>query len=86
VSSSLTPALLEPLVKLGLKLQTIPCPFFFLLTHIYTPLLLGHYRHIGFVDGLVENIRSDPTVETLYDLYMSGKCFFLEKNEPYADG
>ncbi|KAF9932240.1 hypothetical protein FBU30_008662 [Linnemannia zychae] len=45
-----------------------------------TPGATGHYRHIGFVDGLVDHIRADPAVKTLYDLFQSSLAKYSDKD------
>ncbi|KAG9062163.1 hypothetical protein KI688_006495 [Linnemannia hyalina] len=45
-----------------------------------TPGATGHYRHAGFADELVDNIRADPTVKTLYDLFQSSLVKFQDKD------
>ncbi|KAG0071458.1 hypothetical protein BGZ89_010584 [Linnemannia elongata] len=45
-----------------------------------TPGATGHYRHAAFVDGLVDNIRADPAVKTLYDLFQSSLAKFQDKD------
>ncbi|KAG0272222.1 hypothetical protein BGZ95_012038, partial [Linnemannia exigua] len=39
-----------------------------------------HYRHAGFANGLVDNIRADPAVKTLYDLFQSSLAKFNDKD------
>ncbi|KAG0375532.1 hypothetical protein BGX24_008973 [Mortierella sp. AD032] len=45
-----------------------------------TPGATGHYRHAGFANGLVDNIRADPAVKTLYDLFQSSLVKFNDKD------
>ena len=34
---------------------------------------IGHYRHVGFADSLVTNIREAPQLKTLYDIWQNCK-------------
>ncbi|KAF9352452.1 hypothetical protein BGX26_009738 [Mortierella sp. AD094] len=36
-----------------------------------TPGATGHYRHAGFADSLVVNIREEPHIKTLYDVWQN---------------
>ncbi|KAI1295985.1 hypothetical protein EDD11_007619 [Mortierella claussenii] len=39
----------------------------------------GHYRHVDYVDGLVDNIRKAPEVKTIYDLFERSVRLFGDK-------
>ncbi|KAF9400318.1 hypothetical protein BGX21_004572 [Mortierella sp. AD011] len=43
-----------------------------------TPGATGHYRHAGFADNLIVNIRDEPHVKTLYDIWQNSVNKFAD--------
>ncbi|KAG0303281.1 hypothetical protein BGZ98_006818 [Dissophora globulifera] len=59
--------------KMNLDQQSVELP------GTRSPGATGHYRHPNYVDGLVECIRADPHIGTLYELFQNSVSLYSER-------
>ncbi|KAG0246527.1 hypothetical protein BGX31_001398 [Mortierella sp. GBA43] len=45
-----------------------------------SPGATGHYRQLGYVDGLVDHVRAHPEIKTLYDLFQHPLGRFADRD------
>ncbi|KAK3845844.1 MAG: hypothetical protein J3R72DRAFT_434699 [Linnemannia gamsii] len=61
-------------IKYNLDKQSIEVP------GTRTPGATGHYRHAGYADGLVNNIREAPHIQTLYDMWQNSVTKYADND------
>ncbi|KAG0270750.1 hypothetical protein BGZ95_001569 [Linnemannia exigua] len=61
-------------IKYNLDKQSVEVP------GTRTPGATGHYRHAAYADGLVNNIRDAPHIQTLYDMWQNSVTKYADND------